>query len=72
MNMVYFNQLHQTGIIAIIRNDKTAFALIVDVFIVKIAQFNKGFIRFFEPIAHHARVIIELVHKAQIFAFKGS
>ena len=40
VNMVYFDKLHQARVIAIKRNDKTAFALIVDVFIVKIAQLD--------------------------------
>lgn len=68
--MVDFNQLNQSGLFAVAFNDKAAFALIVNVFVVQVGKLNKGFIGLFKPVAHNAGVVVELVDKAKIFALK--
>jgi hypothetical protein len=68
--MVDFNQLNQTGLFAIVFNDKAAFTLIVNMFVVQVGKFDKGFIGFFKPVAHNAGVIIELVDKAEVFSLE--
>ncbi len=68
--MVDFNQLHQSGFIAIAFDDKAALALIVNMFVVQIGELNEGLVRLFKPVAHDAGVVIELVDEAQIFALK--
>ena len=70
MNVVDLNQFHQTGFFTFTLHDKTAFALIVNVLIVEIRQLNKRLVRLFEPVAHHAGVIVELVDEAQVFTLQ--
>ena len=64
MDMVYFDQFHQPRIVAIKGHNKTALALIVDVLIIKVAQLNKRFVRFFKPVTHYAGVIIKLMDES--------
>ena len=52
-------------------DDKAALALIVDVFVVEIGKFDKGFVGFFKPIAHDAGVVVHLVDERQIVPFNG-
>ena len=47
--MVDFNQLHQSGFIAIAFDDKAALALIVNMFVVQIGELNEGLVRLFKP-----------------------
>lgn len=68
--MVDFNQFHQSGLFTSAFNDKAAFALIVNVFVVQVGQFDKGFIGFFKPVTHNAGIVVELVDKAQVFALE--
>ena len=63
MDVVDLNQLHQPGFFTITFDNKPAFALIVNVFIVKVGELNEGFVGLFEPVAHHAGIVIELVDK---------
>ena len=49
---------------------KAALALIVDMRIVERGKFDEGFIRLFKPVAHHAGVVVELMHEVQVFAFQ--
>lgn len=69
--MVDFNQLHQSGFIAIAFDHKATLALVVNMLVVQIGKLNEGFIGLFKPVAHHTGVVVELVNKAQIFALKG-
>lgn len=46
--MVDFNQLHQSGFIAIAFDDKAALALIVNMFVVQIGELNEGLVRLFK------------------------
>lgn len=47
MDMVDFNQFDQTCLFSIAFDDKTTFALIVNVLVVKIRQLDKRFVRLF-------------------------
>ncbi|MNL82891.1 hypothetical protein D3C87_2103870 [compost metagenome] len=72
MDVVDLNQLDQTGLFAVAFDNETALALVVNMFIVKIRQLDKSLVRLFEPVAHDAGVIVELVDKAQILALQRS
>ena len=70
VNVVDLNQLHQPGFFTFTLHNKTTFTLIVNVLIVEIGQLDKGLIRLFEPVAHHAGIVVELVDKAQVFTLQ--
>ena len=70
VNVVYLHQFNQPGFFAIAFDDETAFTLIVNVFVVKVREFDEGLVRLFKPVTHYAGVIIKLVDEAQVFALK--
>ncbi|MNN95765.1 hypothetical protein D3C81_2146270 [compost metagenome] len=70
--MVNLNQFDQTGFFSVALDNETALALVVNMFIVQIRQLNKRLVRLFEPVTHHAGIIIELVNEAQILALQRS
>ncbi|MNF07271.1 hypothetical protein D3C80_2074150 [compost metagenome] len=70
VDVVDLHQFHQPDLGAFVGDDKTPFALIVDVFVVEIGKLDKGFVRFFKPIAHHAGVVVHLMDERQIIPFQ--
>ena len=53
-------------------DNKAAFALVMDMFVIQIGQFDKCLIRLFKPITHDAGVIIKTVNKRQVILFQGT
>ncbi|MOA01489.1 hypothetical protein D3C78_1209000 [compost metagenome] len=70
VDVVDLHQFHQPDFGALVFDNKAAFALVVDVLVVQVGKLNKGFVRFFEPIAHHAGVVVHLVDERQIIPFQ--
>jgi len=67
MHVVNLHQLYQPGFLAVVLHDEAAFALVVDVLVIEIGEFDKGLIGLFEPVAHDAGVVIQLMNEVQIF-----
>ncbi|CRZ82002.1 Uncharacterised protein [Vibrio cholerae] len=65
MDVVNLNQLDEANqVFLCIFNHKTSFSIIVNVFVVELFEFIKGFIRLFKPVGHNVAVVIEIVNKA--------
>ncbi|MNI70297.1 hypothetical protein D3C73_1261030 [compost metagenome] len=62
--MVNFHQFHQTGFFTVALHYKAAFALVMNMLVIQVRQLNERFVRFFEPVTHHAGIVIKLMDKS--------
>src|SRR5436305_545111 len=71
VDVVELHQLDQAnGFTGIVLADEAAFALVVHVAVVELRELGKSLVRFFEPVAHDLRVVVQFVHEAQVIALQ--
>ncbi|CAH0303034.1 hypothetical protein SRABI106_03821 [Rahnella aquatilis] len=70
VNMINFHQLDQADRSAFVFNNKAAFALVVNMLVIQVGQFDESLVRFFKPVTHDAGVIIKTMNKRQVVLFQ--